>query len=393
MLPPIITFAIFLLIISVLIFVHEFGHFIAAKRSGIGVEEFGFGYPPRLWGKKIRGTIYSVNLFPVGGFVRIAGVEPADWDPQDPTDFLNRSPGVRAKVMLGGITLNLLAAIVIYYLVLTVLGFRSFPVFKFSDFTFPFGETEETSTVVTAIETGLPADEAGVEFGDYLVRLEAATVEEGGVESVTPAAVEPTSPQDIQDFLSERAGQPVRLTLKNIRNGDGMRQLTVVPEYDSELGRAIIGIQLGEVVTLVYNSPRDRLLVGPLHSLNVLAYSLSTFSDLVRFSWQERDLAPVASGVSGPVGIFALVREIIGVGGLRSGLMLLDLTALLSLSLAVINLLPIPALDGGQLLFVLLEKVSRRRLHPRYEAVFHRVGMALLMVLFLAILVKDLRFL
>ncbi len=104
-------------------------------------------------------------------------------------------------------------------------------------------------------------------------------------------------------------------------------------------------------------------------------------------------MAPVASGVSGPVGIFALVREIIGVGGLRSGLMLLDLTALLSLSLAVINLLPIPALDGGQLLFVLLEKVSRRRLHPRYEAVFHRVGMALLMVLFLAILVKDLRFL
>ncbi len=371
---------IFILILSFLVFIHELGHFTAAKKFKIGVPEFGMGIPPRLWGKKFGETLYSINWLPFGGFVRIKGEDYEDYDPKDPTNFINKKPWQKSVVLLAGIFMNLMVAFVIFYFTLGVNGFKSSPILMLDDYKFQFAETINLPNVITFVKDDSPASKADIQFADRIVKLEC-----------NGQVVEPKNIDDIHEFLKNKEGKQITVYTENINTGE-KHVHKITPEYNEELDLIVLGIGVGNAVQLAYSTPVQKLLAGPLHSVNVLGYSFHAMGQLVKESIQEKDVSAVASGVSGPIGIFGAVKTIMETGGNKVWLVLLDLTALLSLSLAIMNLLPIPALDGGREVFVIYEWITGKRAPEKLESIMHQVGFVLLIGLLILITFKDVIF-
>ena len=376
MIPSIL---IFILILSLLVFVHELGHFIMARKFGINVEEFGIGLPPRIWGKKIKGTIYSINLLTLGGFVKIKGEDFEGYNPKDKSNFINKKPWQKSLVLLAGIIMNLLLAVVIFYFILGLNGFKSAPILLLQDHNFPFGKAEPSPNVITFIESDSPAQKAGVQFADKIIKM-----------SYKEDFVYPQNVDEVRAFVENKAGEKVILDTVNINSGD-KNDYTVVPVYNGDLKQPALGIALSDAVILDYNTGVDRVFAGFLHGWNITGYAISVFGGMISASIQSRDAGIVAEGVSGPVGIFGVVRSVIESGGKRVVSTMFDLTAILSLSLGIMNLLPIPALDGGRLVFVVSEWITGKRPSQKLEARAHQIGYFLLLALLLLITVKDIR--
>ncbi len=375
-----IPFLVFAIILSFLVFIHELGHFLTAKKFKIGVPEFGMGIPPRIWGKKFGETLYSINWLPFGGFVRIKGEDYEDYDPKDKTNFINKKPWQKSVVLLAGIFMNLMVAFVIFYFTLGINDFKSSPILLLDNYKFPFAKTVELPNVVTFIKDDSPASNAGIQFADRITKLE-----------YNGEVVEPKTIDDIHNFLKDKEGKEITVYTKNI-NTDETAVYKVTPTYNEELGMVVLGIGLGDAVQLAYQTPAEKVLAGPLHSANIMGYSFHALGQLVKQSVQEKDVSAVASGVAGPIGIFGAVKSIMDNGGSKTWLVLLDLTALLSLSLAIMNLLPIPALDGGREVFVLYEWITKKRPSPKLEERMHQIGFIFLIGLLLIITFKDIIF-
>lgn len=375
------TLIIFFIVLSLLILIHELGHFIAAKRSGVEVVEFGFGFPPRVAGKKVGDTIYSINLLPFGGFVRLKGEEDFNPEPaegwKDPKNFQTKSPLIRLIIVSGGVFMNLLLAFALYYIVLGGNGFKSEPLLLLKNFQFKYGTQNVAETVVTGVEKDSPAHLSGINFGDQIVGLESES-EVTKVENV----------KEIQNFISDKSDNKIIVHLKNIHSGEE-RKVEIIPEFNDKLNRAVIGILLSKVVQISYNTREERLLIGPYHSYNMLSYSLSTLSSLIKSSFKEKDIGYVSDSISGPVGIYGLVSDILKIGGKKALINLADLTALLSLSLAFLNIMPFPALDGGRGAFLVFEGITRKRVNPKFEVWLHRIGMMILLALIILITFRD----
>ncbi|MBU4381332.1 M50 family metallopeptidase [Candidatus Parcubacteria bacterium] len=371
-----LPFIIFLIILSLLILVHEAGHFIVAIKSGIAVEEFGFGIPPRIWGKKIGKTIYSLNLFPFGGFIRVKGedLEDASTTERDNDSFAHKKPKIRALVLVAGIVMNIILGSLLFQVVLMSSNYVSSPLMLFTSeskkFKFPFGSEKVLSTVITYVQEGSPAEKAGITFGDF--------IKQTNINSIT----------DLQGYLGDKGDKEVFLTVGNL-NDNTTRIVAVTPQFDEKAGRAVIGVGLDSVALISYRG-LQKPLAGFLHGVNVTLYSLDTFKGLFSTSIKEKSLEPVSAGFSGPVGIFGVVSAVVDLGGTRAILSLTELTALLSFSLALFNILPLPALDGGRLLFVVVEGVTRKKVNPKIEATIHKIGMLVLLVLMVVITAKDL---
>lgn len=373
-----ITLAIFIFILSFLVLIHEFGHFIAAKKAGVRVEEFGLGIPPKLFGKKIGETEYTLNLLPFGGFVRLTGEDETSQNGllQDPKSYVSKKPVSKAVILVAGIFMNLLAAFILYYIVLGFNSFKSGSIPLFSDFEFKFGNVKRLNTVITGVQPGSSAEKAGVGFGFALIEIDGKPV---------------YSIEEVRDALKEKEGIETKLLLMDVRTPSRETKLVTVTPSKSEEGRPVLGVMLGPVATIHYETFMQRAFAGPMHSYNVMSYTFYVFGKLIQASFKTRDLTPVSIGVSGPVGVFSVVGEVVKVGGSEVLFGLLDLTAMLSLSLAVMNILPFPALDGGRLVFVLIEMVTGKKVHPVKEAMLHRLGMAILLALMVLITFKDLR--
>jgi regulator of sigma E protease len=379
------TLIIFLLILSVLVLIHELGHFMAAKANGVRVEEFGWGLPPRIIGKKFGETTYSINLLPFGGFVKLTG-EDLEQGQDDTGDlgktgtldsksFAAKTPLQRGIILTAGVFMNIILAVVIFYIFMFVNGFKTFQMPLIFDYDFKFGETTKIGTVISGIQPGSPADKAGLTLGEAVTAVNGREV------------------KDIKQFksvLSEFVGQPVLLTLNDLKDTTytKIRDVQVTPAED-EGGKPIIGVYLGESVSISYEKPHERALVGFYHSYNVVGYSMNTLGQMVSLSFKTKDISPVSESVSGPVGIYNLVDMVLKYGGPNAWLTLFDYTALMSLSLAIINIMPFPALDGGRVAFVLFEGVTRRKPNAKMEAVFHRFGMYFLLGFLILITIKD----
>ena len=362
----ILAILIGILILLFLVFIHEFGHFAMAKFFKIKVEEFGFGFPPRAWGKKIGETIYSINWIPAGGFVRLLGEEE---EVEDPRSFSKKPPLIRSSVVAAGVVINFLLAVFLFYLILGFSGFK----FEFDQTTvknkFIFGK-QENFTVITLVSGNSPAQVAGIKVGDKVISGNDIRIE---------------SLDEFKSFIDSNLGHEISLLVQNIEERQP-RTVKVIPRVDPPEGEGPLGVGLGfDIAQVSYEKPADIVFSGFMHAANNLQFQTVAIKSLISKSVAEKTAQPLRENVAGPVGIVALIARFVGIGGFAAFGALLSLTALISLILAVVNILPIPALDGGRFFFILIEGITGQRVNPKVERVIH--GTAFLILLALVILV------
>jgi regulator of sigma E protease len=420
-----LTVIAFILVLSVLVFVHELGHFIVAKRTGVVVEEFAFGYPPRLlkyWqnegkivldGKEMvlgrktrvsrqvevggrvvyqtetqddgreviaqiqpvpedmsdgvasqeldgsvsvverleRGTEYTINLIPFGGYVRMLGEE----DPNAPGSFASKSKRVRVAVLVAGAGMNILLAIVVFTAA------------------FMLGAPQVVATenvMVSGTAPGSPADDADLRVGDIIVSVNGVPV---------------TSPDELVELTKKHLGQEVLLEIKR---GPDIVEVTLTPRANPPEGEGAIGIAIqptASKITLQYYPFGQALWEGVQETFGIFALTASVPILLLRGLIPAELVRPV-----GPLGIYQQTAPAVQ-ASVQTGwwFPLLSLVGLISTALAITNLLPLPALDGGRIFFIFVETIRGRRVDPAREGFIHLIGLAILMVLVVVISYYD----
>lgn len=354
-----LTFIIFIAVLALLVLVHEAGHFFVARRAGVRVDEFGFGFPPRLFkvGTK-AGTVYSINIIPLGGFVKIKGEE--GQDKEDVDSFAHKKPWVRSLILSAGVFMNVALAAV-----LLSVGFMiGIPAV--------IGDDLPTGARITNQEVGVievlpdsPAAKAGIQGGDAIARVNDELV---------------ANQEDAFTKISSAAAQGV--VRIEVKRGKEIKTFALEPIVIPEVGRPAIGVGLVDMGLV--HLPWYRAIPEGIIATGMFLWDiLRSFGALVAGAFRG---APIADQLSGPVGIAVMTGQ-----AARLGISyLLQTTALLSLNLALVNALPIPALDGGRLLFVAIEKLRRgKAVSKNAERWMHTIGLALLLLLVIAVTAKD----
>lgn len=372
----ILTIIVFIITIGILVLIHEFGHYITAKKFNIKVLEFGFGLPPRAWGKKIGETIFSLNWLPFGGFVHLLGEDDSNKDNlTDKRSFAAQKVWKRIVVVIAGVVMNLILAWVLYYIVLGVQGFKAqFPLLTDHHFV-GVQQTNEKLVLIKDVAPDSPAQAAGVKSGDRVVALNDDFIIDA---------------QDLINKTKTHAGENIKLTLSDIQKTN-YRTIEVTPRANPPTGQGALGISLSgfEIANLEYKQPWQKALAGPIHGYNLASYSMEILGKTIGTSFSTRNIQPVSETVSGPVGITAIVSEILKVK--NPILPYLDFIAALSLNLAIVNVLPFPGLDGGRLLFLVIEAITRKKAHPSIEKYVHTIGFAILLMLIVLVTASDIK--
>ena len=377
---------IFLLILSFLVLIHEFGHFLMAKLNGVRVEEFAIGFPPRLFTIKYGETNYSINIFPLGGYVKLFGEEYQEVETakiQVPNSnsnsaFAFKKPYQKALIVAAGVVMNLLFGVLILYGLLAYNGFKSDPLPLIFPHHFIFG-TQEGRVIAMNLVKGSPAEKAGMKPEDI---ISSYSIE---FENTTSTL---TSANQLIAMIKKSPGKKIYLETINLKDGK-MKTISVVPQYNKELKRAIIGVNLIDGIVLSYTSPTNKIFSGLMHSYNILEYNFSVIGQLISVAVKEKTTAPVSGAVSGPIGIYGVINDMVQSSGEMIVKNLLNSMALLSLSLGVMNILPFPALDGGRMVFVVYEWITGKAVHKKVESITNIAGFALLMGLAVLVSIND----
>ncbi len=355
----IISIIIFIFTLLVLVLIHEFGHFLMAKKFGIKVEEFGFGIPPKVWGKKIGGTIFSLNALPLGGFVRLLGEDSSDKNIlKNPRSFAAQSSWKRILVVVAGVAMNLFLAWTIFYAVIIYQNFRII---------YP---TAEPAAFVGRLEKDFPAEKSGIKVGDRVVKVDGKEVKEF---------------EDARSFIKEKQGQPVELTIADIE-GQNPKTITITPKK-VEGGDFLVGIGFSPLAIKQYGSISEKIFSGITYSGDL---TKATFAGLGKLGQDivTGNIKKASESVSGPVGL-AIVSNNILSEGVKAAPFYLWFVGVISLTLAIFNVLPIPALDGGRLMFLIIEAITKKKVRPDVEALIHQIGFALLLALAFLITYSD----
>ncbi|MEK7122953.1 MAG: RIP metalloprotease RseP [Patescibacteria group bacterium] len=344
------TIILFLVILSILVLVHEAGHFFAARIFGVHVEEFGLGFPPRAKGWKRGGVLYSLNWLPLGGFVKIKGEQ---GESHDKDSFVAQAVWKRMIILVAGVVMNLVLAVV-----LLTIGFTlGMPQVVDTD-TSDVASVRDARIQIVYVVPESPAEAAGIKLGDIAITINGTSFEQ-----IT----------DFQNYVAERGGSVLEIALER---GTERIVKTVTPRRENEGEPARIGVGLAKTAVVSF----------PVHEAFVLAIKTTWALTIGIFTMLGRAFSRFAfDGFVGPVGIATYTATAAQLGFAY----VINLMAQLSISLAVINVLPIPALDGGRVLFTLVEKVRGRALRPALENVIHLIGFFTLIILLLAVTVRD----
>ncbi len=354
---------LFFLILIVLVVVHELGHFLIAKWSGIEVKEFGFGFPPRIFGRMWRGTLYSINWIPFGGFVKIFGEDPEELpttEEEKAKHFSFKPRPIQAAVLVAGVTFNMLFA----WLLISLGFITGLP----SSVGAPTsGQVQDAKVVITEVVKDSPAEKAGLKVGDAILSLQASNQK-----------IDHFTVQGVQEFIGSHGDQTVQVQYKR---GEQSGTLSVIPKQGIVQGKSAIGIAM------------DMIGIVKLPFLSALAEGASLAGyifknvalGLATFIWNAVTFRAHFSDVTGPVGIVGLVGSARQLGFAY----ILSLAAFISINLAVINLLPFPALDGARLVFVAIEAIIRRPINPRVANMINTIGFFVLIALMLVVTLHD----
>ncbi len=369
---------IFLFALSVLVFVHELGHFLAAKKAGILVEEFGIGMPPKLFSKKVGETLYSINALPIGGFVRMYGEETTFVEGKKKggkgkgfvgRSFLDKSLSQKVPVIMGGVFMNLMFAVVIFGVVYSVLGV---PV-----------ETDKVRVV--GLSEGAPAQEAGLLLDDWVVEVGGEKMEE------TKALVDKVGEvkeDKILLLVAREEGEMGGIDLVDcpfLIEGWGCFETEVGLRENPPEGQGKMGVAVSNTQTVRYEwwqMPFRGVLVGFEEAWfwgKVILQGLGTMvGGLFR--------GEVPSDVAGPVGLYQASSQIAEKDGFWA---LLHFFGVISVNLAIVNALPLPALDGGRMVFILFEGITRKKIKPGVEMKINNIGMFALLALMALVAIGD----
>lgn len=353
------TLILVIVFVSVLILAHEWGHFYSARRLGVRVDEFGMGFPPRLFSWMKNGVRYSLNAFPFGGFVKIFG-EHGEGEGETES-FITRPIWQRGIILGAGVGMNVVLAWVL---------FSAGAAFG----TPAIAEDQNAAVPVSIINvvSGSPADTAGLRFGDQILELSAPAV-------IAPElTLRVETEEDVRQFMDAYRGEEVRMTVRRL--GD-LHEIAVTPRASPPEGEGPLGIGMARIVLTRapwYWAPIEgarttgNAIVATVRGLSMLIYRLATDGG--------RGLE-----VSGPVGIYFFAEDSRSLGVSY----FLQFVGMLSVNLAVLNVLPIPALDGGRLFFLALERIRHVRVDPRRESIIHAAGFAVLILLMILVTYKD----
>ncbi len=354
-----ITLIIFIAVLSVLVFVHEFGHFVMAKRAGMKVEEFGFGFPPRLFGIKRGETEYSINWIPFGGFVKILGEDGEQKD--NPRSFAFAGIRVRSGVVIAGVIMNFLLAVVL----LTIVNATGLRIGLAND---QIGQNVRNIKVqIIQIVPGSPASLAGLKPLDEIVGFEI------GNQKYPTVTVE-----KVQALVNENRGREI---IVDIQNGNSIDKIKIVPRQNPPPGEGALGVSLA-LTGLVRYPWYQAIERGVVDSAMILEQTVIGYATIIKNAVLT---GKAGTELSGPVGIAVITGQAAKLGLTY----LLQFVALISINLAILNIIPFPALDGGRLLFIIIEKIKGKPVHKKIENAVNSVGFALLILLMIYVTTKD----
>lgn len=350
-----LSIIIFILIFSFLVIIHELGHFWAARAAGVKVEEFGLGLPPRIWGKRIGQTLYSFNWIPFGGFVKLKG-EGSEEKGKD--SMQNVSYGWRFLIMVGGVVMNLIGA----YVLLSFGMWLGMPPLA-TDATQLGIDPASLHSQVYVIEpqADMPAAKAGIAAGDIITKVDGREVKRVA---------------DLQAAVDGKRSVEVEVLRKN------ETKRFAVPTTTTE-GKSVIGVAADEIISRVKYPVLRVPIIAAQDFGNILAMIAKSIG---AFAHQLFTTASVSTGVAGPVGIAKITAQAVQLGWMP----VLQLMIFLSINLGLINLFPFPALDGGRLVFLIVEVITGGRKVPLVvENIIHNLGFMLLLALIVVVTYRD----
>jgi len=335
---------IFFVALSILVLAHEFGHFITAKMTGVKVEEFGLGLPPRIVGKRLWGTIFSLNWLPIGGFCKLYGEEGSG---KGKNAFNNKNPWQKLLVVLGGVLMNLVVAVIIFSIVYTILGIP----------------LETKKVKIIDVTKSSPAEKAGLKKDDWIIKV--------GNKEVTK------SDQLIEE-VAKYSGKTVDLLINE-------NQIVVVevranpPEGEGKMGVAVSNMEMQKVRWYEFYK-------GIGYGFKEAYYWGKIIGEGVAKIIGQLFMGKIPKDVSGPIGMYEATSAIKRNQGM---LAVIHFFGVVSVNLAIVNVIPFPALDGGRIIFVAYELIRRKKAKPELEAKINNFGMMALLGLILLITIGD----
>lgn len=374
----VLTVIVFLAVLSILVLVHEFGHFIVGRMFGIGVLEFALGLPftRPIWSKKLSSGM-KISLYPLlfGGFVKLLGEESHETHEIHETHgahFYQANVWARIAVVVAGVTMNFLLAIGLFYVFLGLFNYKVL-IPRLADYNFL--SPNESRVVVTFVQSDSPAKLAGLAEGDVLLSADGRRLDKL---------------IDFQAYTKSRAGYEMTLQLTD-ETLMSAKQVKVTPRRNPPAGQGPLGLGIADGIMVDYQTPVQKRWSGISYAVDMLGYNLKVLAHLVLTSIRSGNVAPLSENVSGPVGIAGAVGTILGLGGGKALVAMFNFVGLLSLSLAFMNILPIPALDGGRLMFLLFEAFLGKKMAAKKENLVNQIGMVALLGLIVLISFSDLR--
>lgn len=360
----IIDIIAFLVILGVVVLVHELGHFFAAKSSGVKVEEFGIGFPPKIWKKKVGETEYSIGAIPLGGFNKIYGMDDDDKDKvTDPRSYDSKGPLVKLWICSAGIIMNILFAVIIFYGLIISSGFQTSQSLMYSDYKFPFG-VQHDYPIVAQVAANSPAAAAGLKSYDVITSVN---------------GVELSGSDSFVNIIDSNKGKELILKLK-----DG-RSVEITPRLNPPQDEGPLGVSLRDTAYINYSGVNDKIFVGFEHAYNIIDYSFNVMGKLIYYSFKDKSVDTLAYSMTGPVGIYAITKLTISRGFYE----IMNFVAILSIALGISNLLPIPAMDGAKLIYALLEAMNKKIFNKQLQLQIESYGAVFLILLGVAIIFKD----
>lgn len=362
MIEGIITFLLTLALLSVLVLIHEFGHFVAARKLGVVAEEFGLGLPP--FARKLfiwKGTEFTLNWLPLGGFVRMRGEDQETVNNEQKTMsneqkaknrdegyFYAQRPWKRAIILLAGVTMNVLLGIFLFSVTYSVLGIP---------------EPGHTVTI-DAVTVGSPAEKVGIQAGDIVRQF--------------------TSTEEFVKFINAHRGEEIVMAIKR---GEEEKEIAITPRTETETpkGEGALGVAVSNIEFVHYPWWQMPVRASWLGVQEALGWGINILGGLGSLAQQLFLHGRVPADLAGPVGIAKITRQVAKQGWIP----LTQFAGILSVNLAVVNVLPIPALDGGRFLFLVIEKLRGKPVNPKKERWAHLVGYGVLIALIILITIRD----